>query len=104
MQIEKTACALGETELEVLTDFSDEPELIDIDLVHGFGLSSTEVRRCHTRHVPVALSPIYWDRSYRSDGASQEARSTIHRRPRDTSRSIRSFCVSTVAPHSSKLA
>jgi glycosyltransferase involved in cell wall biosynthesis len=71
VQIEKTARALGDAGVEVLCDYSSEPDLVDIDLVHGFGLSSTEIRRCHTRRVPVAMSTIYWDRSYRSDGVSQ---------------------------------
>lgn len=71
VQIEKTARALGKTELNVLCDFSSEPTLVDIDLVHGFGLTATEVRRCHTRRVPVVLSTIYWDRSYRSDDPSR---------------------------------
>jgi glycosyltransferase involved in cell wall biosynthesis len=68
VQIEKTARALAEKGVAAVTDFSDDPPLTDIDLVHGFGLSAAQIRRCHTRRVPVALSPIYWDRSYRAEG------------------------------------
>ncbi len=68
VQIEKTAHALGQKGVDVLTDFSDDPPLTGIDLVHGFGLSAAQIRRCHTGRAPVALSPIYWDRSYRADG------------------------------------
>ncbi len=68
MQIEKTARALGEKGVAAVTDFSDDPPLTDIELVHGFGLSAAQIRRCHTRRVLVALSPIYWDRSYRAEG------------------------------------
>jgi glycosyltransferase involved in cell wall biosynthesis len=68
VQIEKTARALGEKGVAAVTDFSDAPPLTDIDLVHGFGLSAAQIRRCHTRRVLVALSPIYWDRSYRAEG------------------------------------
>ena len=68
VQIEKTARALAEAGVGVVTDFSDDPPLADVELVHGFGLSAAQIRRCHTRRVPVALSPIYWDRSYRADG------------------------------------
>ena len=74
VQIDKTARALEEMGLQVIRDFSSEPELTDIDLVHGFGLTSTEVRRCHRRRVPVAMSTIYWERSYRSDGPDQRPR------------------------------
>ncbi len=40
MQIEKTARALGEKGVAAVTDFSDDPPLTDIELVHGFGLSA----------------------------------------------------------------
>ena len=78
VQIEKTARALGQKGVAAVTDFSDDPPLTDIDLVHGFGLNAAQIRRCHTRRVPVALSPIYWDRSYRAEGPPRKlgARST----------------------------
>jgi glycosyltransferase involved in cell wall biosynthesis len=68
VQLEKTARALRAAGLAITVDMSPEPELGGIDLVHGFGLSAREIRRCHTRGIPVALSTIYWDRAYRSDG------------------------------------
>src|ERR1700683_3085007 len=71
VQIDKTARALEEMGLQVIRDFSSEPELTDVDLVHGFGLTSTEIRRCHRRRGPVTLSTIYWERAYRSDGPDQ---------------------------------
>jgi glycosyltransferase involved in cell wall biosynthesis len=72
VQIEKTAQALGHKGLEVTTAFSDEAPLSGIDLVHGFGLNAAQIRACHTRRVPVALSPIYWDRAYRADGPARK--------------------------------
>jgi glycosyltransferase involved in cell wall biosynthesis len=71
VQIEKTARALGDKGVEVITDFSEDPPLTDIDLVHGFGLNAAQIRRCHTKRALVALSPIYWDRSYRADGPTR---------------------------------
>jgi glycosyltransferase involved in cell wall biosynthesis len=68
VQLEKTARALRAEGLDVTVELSTEPGLEGIDLVHGFGLSAREIRHCHTRRVPVALSTIYWDRSYRADG------------------------------------
>jgi glycosyltransferase involved in cell wall biosynthesis len=68
VQLEKTARALRAVGLHITTEMSPEPALDGIDLVHGFGLRASEIRHCHTRRVPVALSTIYWDRSYRADG------------------------------------
>ena len=68
VQLEHTARALGEVGLAVTTEMSPEPELDGFDLVHGFGLQAHEIRHCHTRRVPVVISTIYWDRSYRADG------------------------------------
>jgi len=74
VQLEKTARALRQVGLEITTEMSPEPELDGIDLVHGFGLRAAEIRHCHTRRVPVALSTIYWDRSYRTDGGGGRGR------------------------------
>jgi glycosyltransferase involved in cell wall biosynthesis len=68
VQIEKTARALAATGLTVACDYSDDPDLAAVDLVHGFGLSPAEIRRGHVHRVPVVMSTIYWDRAYRSDG------------------------------------
>jgi glycosyltransferase involved in cell wall biosynthesis len=71
VQIERTARALGEIGLETRIDFSREPEPIDVDLVHGFGLHAPDIRRWHARGVPVVLSSIYWDRDYRLGDGTQ---------------------------------
>jgi glycosyltransferase involved in cell wall biosynthesis len=68
VQIEKTAGALAAAGLHVRCDYSERPELSSVDVVHGFGLSPSEIRLCHRHRVPVALSTIYWDRSYRAEG------------------------------------
>ncbi len=68
VQLEKTARALAEAGLDVITEFTDTPPPTEVDLVHGFGLSTDHVRHWHRRGVPVALSTIYWERSYRQDG------------------------------------
>ncbi len=68
VQFEKTAGALAEAGLDVVTDLTDAPPTTEVDLVHGFGLSADHIRHWHRRGVPVALSTIYWERSYRQDG------------------------------------
>jgi glycosyltransferase involved in cell wall biosynthesis len=68
VQLEKTARALAEAGLDVVTEFTDTPPTTEVDLVHGFGLSTDHVRHWHRRGVPVVLSTIYWDRHYRHDG------------------------------------
>ena len=68
VQFEKTASALAEAGLDVVTDFTETPPPVEVDLVHGFGLSTDQIRHWHRRGVPVALSTIYWNRSYRQDG------------------------------------
>jgi glycosyltransferase involved in cell wall biosynthesis len=68
VQIEKTARALTAAGLTVVCDYSDNPDLAGVAIVHGFGLSPAEIRWGHAQRVPVVLSTIYWDRSYRSDG------------------------------------
>ena len=64
VQIEKTARALTAAGLTVACDYSDDPDLAAVDLVHGFGLSPVEIRRGHAHRVPVVMSTIYWDRAY----------------------------------------
>ena len=81
VQIEKTARALRAAGLQVVCDYSSEPDLADIDLVHGFGLTPTEIRRGHTQRVPVVMSTIYWERAYRSDGPDRRPGSPLHGRP-----------------------
>jgi glycosyltransferase involved in cell wall biosynthesis len=71
VQLEKTAAALGQAGLEVATEFSPTPRSTGFDLVHGFGLEAKDIRYWHSRGVPVALSTIYWERSYRMDGGGR---------------------------------
>jgi glycosyltransferase involved in cell wall biosynthesis len=68
VQLEKTAVALTDAGLEAETDFSPVPTADDFDLVHGFGLGAADIRYWHSRRTPVALSTVYWERSYRMDG------------------------------------
>lgn len=80
VQIERTAQALGDAGIEVVTEFSPDPAPVEVDLVHGFGLDAADIRRWHTRRVPVALSSIYWDRAYRTgDGPRPGARTLAGR-------------------------
>ncbi len=72
VQIEKTAGALAAAGLTVVCDYSDNPDLTDVALVHGFGLAPAEIRRGHAHRLPVVLSTIYWDRAYRSDGPDRK--------------------------------
>jgi glycosyltransferase involved in cell wall biosynthesis len=67
-QLEETAAALGNLGVIVETSFDPDPDLSAIDLVHGFGLNSDEVRVCRSVGLPVVESTIYWDRAYRYTG------------------------------------
>ncbi len=68
VQLEKTAAALADAGVEVVTDFTEEPDAPGIDLVHGFALETRHIRYWHRRGIPVALSSIYWERAYRVQG------------------------------------
>ena len=72
VQLERTAQALRDVGLEVDTSFSSTPEATDVDLVHGFGLRAADIRRWHSRGIPVAVSTIYWDREYRTTRADRD--------------------------------
>jgi glycosyltransferase involved in cell wall biosynthesis len=79
VQLENTARILSERGLKIRTDFSTEPEPDRVDLVHGFGLDVSDIRRWHSRGVPVVLSTIYWDRTYRLARKSQTWRTIAAR-------------------------
>lgn len=64
VQLEKTAEALSALGVEVRIEDGCEPELAGVDLVHGFGLSAEQIRRCRGAGLPVALSTIWWSRAY----------------------------------------
>lgn len=64
IQIEQTSKHLRE--LAVCTDisFSDKPELGGLDIVHGFGLTPAQSRRCKQLNIPLAVSSIYPGKSF----------------------------------------
>jgi len=65
VQMYETGRALRELGVCVREDIVRQPDLTDIDLVHGFGLTAEDVRYCRNRGRPVLLSTIYWELSYR---------------------------------------
>ena len=65
-QLLKTADALRRAGCRVTTSTSQEPDLHDVDIVHGFNLNHERVRRLRTLGIPVALSTIYWPLSFRA--------------------------------------
>jgi hypothetical protein len=71
VQLERTAAALAAVGLDVQTEFTPTLPSSGFDLVHGFGLEAKDIRYWHSRGVPVALSTIYWERSYRMDGGGR---------------------------------
>jgi len=67
IQMYQTGSALRDIGVCVREDISRQPDLNEIDLVHGFGLTAEDVRYCRNRGRPVLLSTIYWELSYRYD-------------------------------------
>jgi glycosyltransferase involved in cell wall biosynthesis len=65
MQLRETAGALRRLGLSVSESFEERPDLSRATLVHGFGLNVADVRSCRRRALPVALSTIYGDLSWR---------------------------------------
>ncbi len=64
VQLEKTAEALVGLGCEVTIAEDQTPDLSEVDVVHGFGLSPEQIRRCRAAGLPVALSTIWWSREY----------------------------------------
>lgn len=64
VQLDQTRSALEQIGVSVDVTHEEHPELLGYDLVHAFGLKPTHLRRCRQHGVPVAYSPIYWDRQY----------------------------------------
>ena len=64
VQLEKTAEALRHAGVAVQTAVADEFCGDDVDLVHGFGLSESQIIDAKHHKLPVALSPIYCSRAY----------------------------------------
>jgi glycosyltransferase involved in cell wall biosynthesis len=65
-QLLQTAQALRKHGIDAVPCFEDHPSLEGFDLVHGFGLRTTDVRRCRRRGIPVALSTVHWEQWYRA--------------------------------------
>lgn len=65
VQFECTAAALQQEGLTVATARVVNPGLLDVDLVHGFGLLPEQVRMARRAGARVALSTIYWSARYR---------------------------------------
>ena len=66
VQIDQTCRHLQALGVEATVSFDERPDLTPYDVVHGFGLGPVELRRCRLLGLPVALSTIYWSRSYTS--------------------------------------
>lgn len=64
VQIDQTSRHLRELGVDIHVSFDEMPSLGEFDLVHGFGLGPAEIRRCRRQGMAVALSTIYWSRTY----------------------------------------
>ena len=64
VQIDETARALIERGIKARISFDEFPDLVDVDLVHGFGLPAESMRIRARRGKPIVLSTIYWSRQY----------------------------------------
>lgn len=65
----KTKAGLEALGVSVTIDLSLNPDLKGFDLVHIFNVQSSEqsvqqIRNARTFRIPVALSPIYWDKRH----------------------------------------
>lgn len=65
VQLKETARALAHLGCEPTELLEPKPSFSGIDIVHGFGLSVDDVQLCRRYDLPVVVSSIYWDRSYR---------------------------------------
>ena len=68
VQLHETARALADLGCEVKECRTPDPSLSGIDIVHGFDMSTQQIRWCREQGVPVVISTIYWDLDYRYDG------------------------------------
>jgi len=67
IQLDSTAAALVRLGVGVEVAVNDQPDFRSCAVVHGFGLGADEIHYARSQGRPVALSTIYWDRSYRAD-------------------------------------
>ncbi len=64
VQLEQTSKHLNAIGVCAHITVEPDPDLSPYDVVHGFTLSTHDLRRCRTYGIPVVLSPIYWNRAY----------------------------------------
>ena len=64
IQITKTAEYVSRHEIEVDISYDTQLDSTRYDIVHGFGLNSSEVRLAKQLGSKVVQSPIYWDQTY----------------------------------------
>ncbi len=69
-QLEQTSRHLQILGVDAEVSFEDNPDIEGFDLVHGFSLSPSHIRRCRQRGLPTALSTIYWSKAYTSSQQS----------------------------------
>lgn len=66
VQLERTGAALRELGVDVTHALT--PELPSgADVIHGIGLTATQVRAARRYGAVVAISPVYWARRYRRE-------------------------------------
>lgn len=90
VQIESTAASLRLQGVDARISTDEHPDLGGCVLVHGFGLTAGEVHYVRSLGLPVVLSTIYWDRSYRADRSGGQINiRTLRRRAGLIVRSVR---------------
>ena len=65
VQFDLTSDALQRLGVPLRTSTDPDPDMTDVDVVHGFGLSADQVQSCRSMGLRVALSTIYWGCDYR---------------------------------------
>jgi glycosyltransferase involved in cell wall biosynthesis len=65
VQFDLTSDALQRLGVPLRTATDPNPDMRDLDVVHGFGLSADQVQKCRSMGLRVALSTIYWGCDYR---------------------------------------
>ncbi len=65
VQFHLTSDALQRLGVPLRTSTDPDPDMTDVDVVHGFGLSADQVHWCRSMGLRTALSTIYWGCDYR---------------------------------------
>ena len=81
-QWHKTADALRAIGVDAQESDAARPNLKDVDVVHGFGLVTDQIRRARERRIPVVLSTIYWSSDYGAQGPGGNITSAVKARMR----------------------